>query len=73
MAEPERGIVFQLLERDLVEWAEDTSLRLVWADLLQLHDDRRSQDGSRKLLFKTATGALVESVILPAKRRVRSS
>lgn len=29
----------RLLERDLVEWADDTSLRLVWADLLQLDGD----------------------------------
>jgi hypothetical protein len=31
--------VRRLLERDLVEWADDTSLRLVWADLLQLEGD----------------------------------
>jgi hypothetical protein len=31
--------VRRLLERDLVEWADDTSLRLVWADLLQLGGD----------------------------------
>lgn len=28
-----------LLERDLIEWAEDTSLRLVWADLLSIDGD----------------------------------
>jgi hypothetical protein len=27
------------LERDLIEWADDVSLRLVWADLLQIDDD----------------------------------
>jgi hypothetical protein len=31
--------VRRLLERDLVEWAEDTSLRLVWADLLLIDGD----------------------------------
>lgn len=31
--------VRRLLERDLVEWADDTSLRLVWADLLQQDGD----------------------------------
>jgi hypothetical protein len=31
--------VRRLLERDLIEWADDTSLRLVWADLLQLDGD----------------------------------
>lgn len=35
----DRAAVLQLLERDLVEWAEDTDLRLVWADLLQLRND----------------------------------
>jgi hypothetical protein len=31
--------VRRLLERDLIEWADDTSLRLVWADLLQQGGD----------------------------------
>jgi hypothetical protein len=31
--------VRRLLERDLIEWAEDLSLRLVWADLLQIDGD----------------------------------
>jgi hypothetical protein len=31
--------VRRLLERDLVEWADDTSLRLVWSDLLQQDGD----------------------------------
>lgn len=39
MASFDRAAVQRLLERDLVEWAEDTDLRLVWADLLQLNND----------------------------------
>lgn len=31
--------VIRRLERDLIEWAEDEALRLVWADLLQLDGD----------------------------------
>jgi hypothetical protein len=37
LSDPET--VRRLLERDLIEWADDTSLRLVWADLLQLDGD----------------------------------
>ena len=35
----DRAAVQRLIERDLVEWAEDIDLRLVWADLLQLRND----------------------------------
>ncbi|PRP90325.1 hypothetical protein ENSA5_65720 [Enhygromyxa salina] len=35
--------VRRLLEDDLIEWADDTSLRLVWADLLQLEGDPLGQ------------------------------
>jgi hypothetical protein len=35
----DKETVRRLLERDLVEWADDASLRLVWADLLQLDGD----------------------------------
>ena len=32
-------LVLRLIERDLIEWADDDTLRLVWADYLQLQGD----------------------------------
>lgn len=36
---PSTETIRVLLERDLVEWADDLELRLVWADLLQMEGD----------------------------------
>jgi hypothetical protein len=36
---PSTADIRTLLERDLIEWADDLELRLVWADLLQVEGD----------------------------------
>jgi hypothetical protein len=36
---PSTEAIQAALERDLIEWADDVSLRLVWADLLQIDGD----------------------------------
>lgn len=36
---PSTETIRALLERDLIEWADDLELRLVWADLLQIDGD----------------------------------
>jgi hypothetical protein len=36
---PPTDAIQAALERDLIEWADDVSLRLVWADLLQIEGD----------------------------------
>ncbi len=36
---PPTDLLRAMLERDMVDWADDVSLRLVWADLLQIEGD----------------------------------
>lgn len=39
-------------------------------DELRLKTERRSRDGSRKILLETADGQLIESVLIPSKERL---
>ncbi|NJK32530.1 MAG: hypothetical protein HC927_09035, partial [Deltaproteobacteria bacterium] len=43
---PSTDLLRVLLERDLIEWADDESLRLVWADLPCRSKARRSASWS---------------------------
>jgi len=38
-------------------------------DTISLHDERIAQDGTTKLLWKLDTGAIIESVMIPADKR----